>query len=329
MAADAAPALSDEAGAEAGELPAGSEVSGETFAAAGRAAERLAPAKVNLYLHLCGRRTDGYHLLDSLVVFPGIGDKVSVAPSATLSLAVSGPFGAGLPADAGNLVLRAAAALAQAHAATAGAAIRLRKDLPVAAGIGGGSSDAAAALALLARLWGVAVPEGLALALGADVPVCCAAPSAMRMQGIGERLSPAPALPAFWLVLVNPLVPTPTGAVFAGVSDRCPPPGPPAPSGGFAVFEDLLVWLRLQRNDLEASAAALCPAIGDVLAALTAAGAPLARMSGSGATCFGLVPDEAAAGGLATRLRRARPDWWVASGAVACTRTARVPTWRR
>jgi 4-diphosphocytidyl-2-C-methyl-D-erythritol kinase len=308
MAAEAAPAASSD------DLTGGHPAGVVLSAGAG---ERLAPAKVNLYLHLCGRRADGYHQLDSLVVFPGLGDRVSVAPAATLSLAVSGPFGAGLPRDAGNLVLRAAAALARAHGVTAGAAMRLSKEMPVAAGIGGGSSDAAAALALLARLWRVAVPEGLALALGADVPVCCAAPRAMRMQGIGERLSPSPALPAFWLVLVNPLVPTPTGAVFAGVRDRSPPPGPAAPPGGFAGFADLLEWLRLQRNDLEAPAGTLCPAIGEVLTALAAAGAPLVRMSGSGATCFGIVPDKAAADALAARLSRARPDWWVASGAVA------------
>ncbi len=276
----------------------------------------LAPAKVNLYLHLCGRRPDGYHLLDSLVVFPAMGDQLSVAAADALSLRVSGPFGAGLPTDEGNLILRAAAALARAHGIAAGAAIGLIKNLPVASGIGGGSSDAAAALRLLSRLWDVAIPDGMALALGADVPVCCAAPRPMRMQGIGERLSPAPPLPAFWLVLVNPLMPTPTGAVFAGVRDRCPPPGPSAPAGGFGDVGGFLDWLARQRNDLQESALAVCPAVGDVLAGLVDAGAPLARMSGSGATCFAIARTEAEADTLATRLRRARPEWWIARGAV-------------
>jgi 4-diphosphocytidyl-2-C-methyl-D-erythritol kinase len=276
----------------------------------------LAPAKVNLYLHLCGRRPDGYHLLDSLVVFPAVGDRLSVERSNSVSLDVSGPFAPRLPADAGNLILRAAAALAGEHGIAAGVAVQLVKNLPVAAGIGGGSSDAAAALQLLSRLWGVAIPQGLALSLGADVPVCCAAPRSMRMQGIGERLSPAPPLPPFWLVLANPLEPTPTGAVFAGVRDRCPPPGPPAPPGGFSDISALLEWLSLQRNDLEASAAAICPAVGDVLAGLASCGAPLARMSGSGATCFAIARTEAEAGAISDRLRHARPEWWIATGAV-------------
>lgn len=286
-------------------------------AATVRSGDCLAPAKVNLYLHLCGRRPDGYHLLDSLVVFPAIGDRLSAEPADTLSLAVSGPFAEGLTVGADNLVMRAATVLARHHGIAAGAAMRLTKNLPVASGIGGGSSDAAAALHLLSRLWGVAAPERLALSLGADVPVCCASPRPMRMRGIGEQLSPGPRLPAFWLVLVNPLVPTPTGAVFAGVRDRNPPPAPRAPEGGFACFDAFASWLSLQRNDLQGAAALLCPVIGELLKAL--AQAPLARMSGSGATCFALVESEAQATTLSERLRQARPDWWVATAAVAQT----------
>ena len=166
-----------------------------------------APAKVNLYLHLTGRRDDGYHLLDSLVVFAGIGDTLSAAPAETLSLQVTGPFAAGLAGEPDNLVLRAARALAAAAGVAAGAHLVLDKHLPVASGIGGGSADAAAALRLLCRLWRV-TPQPAALArlaagLGADVPVCLAGHAA-RMGGIGERLEPAPVLPACGIVLVNP-----------------------------------------------------------------------------------------------------------------------------
>ena len=273
----------------------------------------LAPAKINLYLHLCGRRPDGYHLLDSLVVFPAVGDLLAAEPAGTLSLALSGPFAEGLSAGGDNLVLRAAEALARHHGIAAGAALRLTKNLPLASGIGGGSSDAAAALRLLARLWGVELPDGLALSLGADVPVCCAAPRPMRMRGIGELLSPAPRLPAFWLVLANPLRPVPTGAVFAGVRDCNPPPATPAPEAGFASFDAFADWLVRQRNDLQAPAVALCPAIGEVLAALSSA--PVARMSGSGATCFAAVETEAEAIALADRLRQR--SWWIAAAPVA------------
>jgi 4-diphosphocytidyl-2-C-methyl-D-erythritol kinase len=275
----------------------------------------LAPAKVNLFLHLRGRRPDGYHLLESLVVFPAVGDLLAAEPARTLSLAVRGPFAEGLSTGPENLVLRAAEALARHHGIDAGASLRLTKNLPIASGIGGGSSDAAAALRLLSRLWRVPVPGGLALSLGADVPVCCAAPRPMLMGGIGERLSPAPRLPPFWLLLVNPLMAVPTGAVFAGVRDRSPPPGPPAPEGGFARFDELAGWLGRQRNDLQASATALCPAIGEVLAALSQA--PLARMSGSGATCFALLERQAEATALAGRLRER--GWWAAAAPVGAT----------
>lgn len=273
---------------------------------------RIAPAKVNLYLHLCGRRPDGYHLLDSLVVFPAIGDRVEARPARGLSLSVDGPFAAGLPDGADNLVLRAARALAEASGVSPGAALRLTKVLPVASGIGGGSSDAAAALDLLSSHWRVAVPDGLALSLGADVPVCRLAPRPARMQGIGERLSPGPRLPRFWLVLVNPGLAVPTGAVFSGISEPSPPPGPPVPEPGFGDFAGFAGWLAAQRNDLEAPAAAICPEIGRVLQALS--GAPIARMSGSGATCFAIVETEAEADAMAERLRPS--GWWVAMAPV-------------
>lgn len=282
---------------------------------------RLAPAKVNLSLHLRGRRPDGYHLLDSLVVFPAIGDRVEARPADGLSLEISGPFAGDVSHGADNLVLRAATALAGRHGVDRGAALHLIKALPVASGIGGGSSDAAAALELLGRLWKVAVPDDLALSLGADVPVCRAAPIATRMQGIGERLSPAPPLPGFWLVLANPSLAVPTRAVFAGVRDPDPPPPPEPPRSGFADFRAFAAWLATQRNDLEAPAASLCPAIRVVIEAL--AEAPVARMSGSGATCFAVLETEPEAAAIVERLRRAAPDWWVAAAPVGAGREAR------
>ena len=288
--------------------------------AAEPALTEAAPAKVNLYLHLRGRRADGYHLLDSLAVFPAIGDRLSVAPGPGLSLEIDGPFGAGLMAEPDNLVLRAARALAEAHGLAPDAALRLDKHLPVASGVGGGSSDAAAALRLLSRLWGVAIPDRLAVSLGADVPVCLGAPEPRLMAGIGERLAPAPPMPAFWMVLVNPGAAVATGAVFAAAERRDTPPVPaPPPLTDFAA---LTGWLAHQRNDLQAAAVALCPAIAEVLAALGSAelgGAPLARMSGSGATCFALHGGEAGAVAQADRLRRACPDWWIEAAPVAVT----------
>ncbi|MEM9764446.1 MAG: 4-(cytidine 5'-diphospho)-2-C-methyl-D-erythritol kinase [Pseudomonadota bacterium] len=271
-----------------------------------------APAKVNLFLHLRGLRDDGYHLLESLVVFPELGDRLEWEQGPGLSLSIDGPFAWDLPTDGENLVLRAAERLAEATGiAKPGAALRLSKNLPVASGIGGGSSDAAAALRLLARAWGVPVPDALALALGADVPVCLRAPAPMIMEGIGERLRPAPTLPPLWIVLVNPLKPVETRAVFRETTVKQGAPTPPLPETGLRDVETCLGWLRAVRNDLEPAARKLCPAIGDVLDAL--AGAPLARMSGSGATCFALYPAREPALALADALRRERPEWWCAA----------------
>lgn len=276
-------------------------------------AER-APAKVNLFLHIRGRRADGYHLLDSLAVFPQIGDRLWAEPSAAgLSLAIDGPFGQELSTETDNLVLRAAEILAAETGRSPAAALRLEKNLPVASGIGGGSADAAAALRLLSREWNVSVPSHLALKLGADVPVCLTCRT-QWMGGIGEDLSPAPRLPEFWMVLVNPLVSVSTGAVFDALPRRENPPGPEMPKAGLRSFRDLVDWLHLQRNDMEPSAAKLCPPVADVLTAL--ATAPLARMSGSGATCFGLYETEAEALAKADMLRAAKPEWWVAASPV-------------
>jgi 4-diphosphocytidyl-2-C-methyl-D-erythritol kinase len=281
--------------------------------AADSAPGESAPAKVNLYLHLRGRRPDGYHLLDSLAVFPGFGDRLSAGAGQGLTLEIAGPFGASLTAEPDNLVLRAARALASAHGIAPDVALRLEKHLPVASGIGGGSSDAAATLRLLSRLWRVPVPAGLALTLGADVPVCLEAPQPQLMAGIGEKLAPAPPLPKFWMVLANPGVAVATGAVFAAVECRDNPPGPPPP--GTPAFSDLIDWLAQTRNDLQSAAIAACPVIAEALTALD--DAPLARMSGSGATCFALHEGRSAAAAQAERLRRTQPDWWIAAAPVS------------
>ncbi|MGF1445259.1 MAG: 4-(cytidine 5'-diphospho)-2-C-methyl-D-erythritol kinase [Pikeienuella sp.] len=276
----------------------------------------LAPAKVNLFLHLRGRREDGYHLLESLAVFPALGDRLWAEPAAGLSLALSGPFGDVLSADGDNLVLQAAEKLRALTGVAGGAALRLEKTLPVASGIGGGSADAAAALRLLGRLWQVRVPDELALSLGADVPVCLA-PRAQLMAGIGERLAPAPRMPACAMLLVNPMVSVSTGAVFQSVACRDCPAATPAPAGGFARFGDLVDWLSAQRNDLEPAATRLCPQIGEVRAAL--ASAPFSRMSGSGATCIALFETQAEAAVAAQEIRGARPGWWVAAAPLEAT----------
>lgn len=265
----------------------------------------FAPAKINLALHVVGQRADGYHLLDSVVVFAGVGDWVTAAPAERLSLTVSGPFAAGLTGG-DNLVLRAARALGVQ------AAIGLEKHLPIASGIGGGSADAAAALRVLAALAGVALPEAVAvLALGADVPVCLAG-RPVRMQGVGEVLTALPALPECHVVLVNPGVAVPTPAVFKALPDKDNPAMSAMPACRSAA--ELAAWLGDQRNDLEAPAIALAPVIAEVKAALQARpGCLLARMSGSGATCFGLFADAGLAQAAAKALRAGAPAWWVAA----------------
>ena len=276
-----------------------------------------APAKINLFLHVTGRRADGYHLLDSLVVFAAAADRLRAAPSDTLSLSIDGPFAAGLGADDDNLVLRAARALAaHTHPTPAGAALSLHKALPVASGIGGGSADAAAALRLLAALWRSDADAkrlaAIALGLGADVPVCLASRPA-RMGGVGEQLAPAPAIPELGMVLINPGLPLPTAAVFAARDASFTPPAvlPPAWPTAAAMAADL----RHTTNDLEPAAIRLCPPIAEVLAALTASpGSHLARMSGSGATCFALYDTPAAAKAAAAAL--ARPGWWSWGGGL-------------
>jgi 4-diphosphocytidyl-2-C-methyl-D-erythritol kinase len=275
-----------------------------------------APAKVNLTLHVLGRRQDGYHELESLVAFAGVADHLELTPGPELSLAVTGPTaGAAGPAD-DNLVLRASRALAARRPGLATGAFLLTKRLPAAAGIGGGSSDAAGALRLLAELNGLSIEDSdvvaAARSTGADVAVCLD-PRARTMRGAGEEVGQPLALPPLHAVLVNPGVAVPTPAVFRGLGlalggDMPGPAHPDIP----AEPEALLGALATARNDLEPPALALAPAIGRALDLLRrTTGCRLARMSGSGATTFGLYEDCHAAARAAAAIRAAEPAWWV------------------
>ena len=277
-----------------------------------------APAKVNLYLHVVGRQSDGYHRLDSLVAFAGIGDTVEARAAGDISLTIEGPFAASVPAGEDNLAMRAARALAEATGADAGADIRLVKRLPPASGIGGGSADAAATMRALLRLWNARLDPralaALALRLGADVPVCLAGRAAF-VGGIGDELEYAPALPAASIVLANPGMPVPTAEVFRRRA------GPFSSAARFSETPEtaarLAALLKARGNDLEGPARAICPAIGDVLSALARQpGALITRMSGSGATCFALFAEAGAATEAAFALVRAQPRWWVKAGSL-------------
>jgi 4-diphosphocytidyl-2-C-methyl-D-erythritol kinase len=273
-----------------------------------------APAKINLTLHVLGRRADGYHELESLVAFAGTGDDLRLEPGAGLGLEASGPTASLAGSGADNLVLKAARLLADRVEGLQLGIFHLTKRLPVAAGIGGGSSDAAAALRLLARLNGLppshpALREAARLT-GADVPVCLE-PSARMMRGAGEELGPPVNLPRLFAVLVNPRVPVETPAVFKALGLQ---PGQTLARGSHPAIERSTLIDRLQaaRNDLEPPALHIQPLIGDALGLLRRTrGCHLARMSGSGATVFGLYDGCEAAAAAAKALGHARPDWWV------------------
>lgn len=280
---------------------------------AGNSVTVAAPAKLNLYLHVLGRRDDGYHLLDSLIAFTDLHDVVRAAPAGALTLDVTGPFAAAIEGEPGNLVLTAAERLGEAAGCRQGAHITLTKNIPVAAGLGGGSADAAAALMALDQLWGLGLGvAGLAeigANLGADVPVCLESRSAF-VGGIGGELTPI-SLPPVWLVIANPGRRLATGDVF-GAFD-----GPFGAGQRFTdVAEDaaqLAAKLRERENQLTPAAEAMVPEIAELGAALTAlAGCELARMSGSGASCFALFTNEAQARDGAGRLIRDHPGWWAA-----------------
>jgi 4-diphosphocytidyl-2-C-methyl-D-erythritol kinase len=283
----------------------------------------LARAKINLYLHVVGKRADGYHLLDSLIVFAETGDEITATlpsgPAPTLSLTIEGPFAGNLAADADNLVLRAARGLQALVGTQEGAAITLVKNLPIASGIGGGSADAAATLRVLCDLWRVspdrAALQALALKLGADVPVCLDGTSSF-IGGVGEEIAPAGPLPPAHILLVNPGVATPTPAVFkartAAFTASARWAAPPRDA------QALAAELARRGNDLTEPALKVTPEIGPVLAAIAATrDCLLARLSGSGATCFGLYETAAAAAAARDAIRAAHPEWWAVAAPIA------------
>ena len=280
-----------------------------------------APAKVNLALHVTGRRPDGYHELESLVVFADIADEVAARPARADSLKVSGPFAAAAGSGDSNLVMRAVAAFRARwpeHVQT-GLAIELVKNLPVAAGLGGGSADAAAALRLMAGLGEGEIPAAelaaLAAGLGADVPVCLISQSC-EVRGVGEIIHPLRVFPATHMVLVNPLVPVVTAEVFRRLQSRQNPAMPALPQP-LTRPAQLGIWLAETRNDLEPPAIALLPVIGELIARLALLdGCILARMSGSGGTVFGLFGSSAKAHQAAHDLRAQWPGFWVAAAPV-------------
>lgn len=273
----------------------------------------LARAKVNLWLQVVGRRADGFHLLDSLVAFTDLADEIEVEAASDLSLEIVGPAAPSLEGDPDNLVLTAARLLAGRAGVVPRAALRLTKRIPVAAGLGGGSADAAATLLALVDLWRVAMPQeelfDLAATLGADVPMCLAGRPALA-SGIGERLAPAPSLPACAILLVNPGVALPTPAVFGarqgGFSAALPL------GNGWGGLGDFADDLARRGNDLTQAAISLQPEVAAVLDRLRQSeGAAHVAMSGSGATCFGLYGSIEDARRAASLLPEA---WWRHAG---------------
>lgn len=277
----------------------------------GRATIReVAPAKINLFLHVGAKRADGYHPLQSLAVFTATSDILAMEPAPDLSLTIDGPFAKGLEAETDNLVLKAARALG-----THGAKLTLTKNLPVASGIGGGSADAAAALRGLNALWAIekddAALADIAAGFGSDIPACLLS-TACFMEGRGEMLRQAESMPYVPMLLTNPGVAVPTKDVFAALDERSGV-DMALPRGRFTDTADLLRFLETTRNDLEAPAQRLQPMIGEVLAAITAQpGALLVRMSGSGATCFGIFADDDCCRRAGEGLKQSHPGWWIA-----------------
>lgn len=282
----------------------------------------FAPAKINLYLHVTGKREDGYHLLDSMMAFADVGDSVTITPADRLSLAVTGHYAEHLQQESYNIVLKAAELLAFKLAVQPNVAIHLKKELPVAAGLGGGSSDAATALLLLAKMWDAHItPEALTdigLKLGADVPVCLKRQAAF-VSGIGDTISIIDPFPTLNAVLVNPNVALSTAAVF-NARQHVSEIGQLSNSismvhnGETHNFsqQSLLTYICERRNDLEPAAKGLAPVIHDCLEQIAQTeGCVFSRMSGSGSTCFGLYSDALAAEEAATALHQQFPDWWV------------------
>ena len=276
----------------------------------------LAPAKINLALHVTGRRDDGYHLIDSLVVFTRFGDRIGTAAADEDSFEVTGRYAADVPRDATNLVLRARDALRARYGAGKAkpVAITLEKNLPVASGMGGGSSDAAATLRSLSRLWQLDINDaelaGISATLGADVPMCLAA-KPLIARGTGDELTMLPGFPSLGLVLVNPGVGVATADVFKALAKADNEGLPPLPRQ--IEFHSMRNWLETTRNDLGPAAESITPSIRYALAALNKADAGFARMSGSGATCFGLYETGNVAKRAAAEIRKRQPKWFVAA----------------
>ncbi|TJW47813.1 MAG: 4-(cytidine 5'-diphospho)-2-C-methyl-D-erythritol kinase [Mesorhizobium sp.] len=275
-----------------------------------------AHAKINLALHVTGRRGDGYHTIESLAVFTRFGDRVEVELADRDDFSVSGRYASAVPLDGSNLVVTARDALRREAGLrqTPPVAIRLEKNLPVASGVGGGSSDAAAVLRGLVQTWELDIDDAelarIGLSLGADVPMCLAA-KPLIARGIGDELSTVPGFPALGLVLVNPGIAVSTAEVFNALASRDNEGLPPLPRS--IDFHSIRNWLETTRNDLEPAARAIQPAIGKALSVLNKAGAGFARMSGSGATCFGLFETGNVAKRAAVDIRSRHPDWFVAA----------------
>jgi 4-diphosphocytidyl-2-C-methyl-D-erythritol kinase len=269
----------------------------------------FAPAKINLSLHVTSQREDGYHVLESLVVFADVGDTIRVKTSDHDALTIDGPFGSDLNNDVDNLVTTARDRLRAKHD-FAPVHIHLTKHLPVSSGIGGGSSDAAATLRALARLFAApaSVIADVAIGLGADVPMCLAA-KPLIAKGIGEQLTAVHHLPELYLVLVNPNIAVATPDVFKQLSNRHNPVLPALPDS--LNLTDFAEWLSRTRNDLQIPALQICPAIGDILIALAETAPLLTRMSGSGATCYGLFPNAISAAKAGDLIAARHSHWWV------------------
>ncbi|MFP1631793.1 4-(cytidine 5'-diphospho)-2-C-methyl-D-erythritol kinase [Zhengella sp. ZM62] len=285
-----------------------------------------APAKVNLALHVTGRRPDGYHDLDTLAVFTDFGDRITLEPADDDRFTISGPMAGGLDPHAPNLVTGARDLLRKAHG-FGPVAIHLEKHLPVSSGIGGGSSDAAATLRALNAAFGLGLDRpalaALSLPLGADLPMCVHGVP-LRARGIGEAIEPLPGFAGLAMVLANPGEQVATPAVFRALARRDNPPLPAPPRGGGAAA--IAGWLAQTRNDMQDAAASLCPVIGETLTALAAERPLLARMSGSGATCFALFSSLAEARRAAGRIATAHPAWFVvATGTLASNGESHEP----
>jgi len=269
----------------------------------------FAPAKINLFLHITGKRADGYHTLQSLMAFADVGDDLAFSAQDDFVIEMGGPFGGSLPNTEDNLVYKAARILSEEYKIALRGKIILTKNLPIASGIGGGSADAAAALKGFVKLWNLphdpARLQKIALQLGADVPACLYG-GTVWAEGVGEKLAPLPDMPRLHLVLVNPLIATATAAVFKSFR------------GEFSTTLEMKSMtvddLEQCRNDLTDAALVVTPEIAGVLAAIAGTeGCRLHRLSGSGATCFGAYKDEAAANAAAVALKARYPAWWVSS----------------